>query len=55
MVSIININNGIKEPSTRGDQNCITSQILLFGGYLKVRDIWANTIIKHIDTRGDYI
>ena len=57
MVSIININNGIKEP-THGYQNCNTSQILIFGGYVKVREslytrviIWVNTILNHIDTR----
>ena len=37
MVSIININNGIKEP-TCGYQNCNTSEILIFGGYAKVRE-----------------
>ena len=37
MVSIININNDdIKEP-TCGYQNCNTSQILIFGGYVRVR------------------
>jgi hypothetical protein len=35
MVSIININNCIKELSSRY-QNCDTSQIMLFGGYAKV-------------------
>ena len=56
MVSIIKINNGIVEP-TYGHQNCYTSQILIFGGYLKVREslhtrvtIWVNTISNHIDT-----
>ena len=37
MASIININLGIKEP-TCGYQNCHTSQILVFGGYVKVRE-----------------
>ena len=57
MVVIININTGKKEP-TRGYQNCNTSQILIFGGYLKVREslytqvvIWVNTILTMNDTR----
>ena len=57
MVSIINIKNGIKE-LTRRYQNCNTSQILLFGGYVKVREslytrasIWVTTILSHIDSR----
>ena len=37
MVSILKINVGIKE-STCGHQYCNTSQILLFGGYHKVRE-----------------
>ena len=37
MESLINIDNGIKEP-THGYQNCNTSQILIFGGYVKVRE-----------------
>ena len=52
MVWIININHGIKEPPTRGYQYCSTSQILIFGGYVKVRKyfytqviIWVNTIL----------
>ena len=55
MVSIININYGIKEP-TCGYQNCDTSQILIFGGYPKVGvcmytwvSICVNTILNHID------
>ena len=36
MASVININIGIREP-TRGYQNCHTSQILVFDGYVKVR------------------
>ena len=35
MITIININIGIKEP-TRGHQNCNTNPTLIFGGYLKV-------------------
>ena len=57
MVVIINISNGKKEP-THGYQNCNTSQILIFGGYLKVREslctqvlIWVNTILTISDTR----
>lgn len=52
MVSIININNGIREP-TCGDQNYNTSQKLIFGGYGEVRVslhtqfiIWVNIILK---------
>jgi hypothetical protein len=37
MVSIFNINNGIKEP-TCGYQDCYTSEILIFGGHVKVRE-----------------
>ena len=36
MVSLININSGIKEP-TYGYQICNTTQMLTFGGYVKVR------------------
>ena len=57
MESLINIDNGIKEP-THGYQNCNTSQILIFGGYVKVREslytwviIYVNTILNHIDIR----
>ena len=57
MVSIININNGIKEP-TCGYQNCNTSQIMKYGGYVKAREslytqviIWVSTILNHIDTK----
>ena len=56
-VSIININNDIKE-STCGYQNCRTCQILIFGGYVKVREslytqviIRVNAIVNHIDTK----
>ena len=55
-VSIINIFNGIKEP-TRGHQNCNPSQILDFGGYVKVREslytrviIGVITILNHMDS-----
>ena len=37
MVSIININNSTKE-STHGHQNYNTNEILMFGGYVKVRE-----------------
>ena len=37
MISIININNGIKEP-TQGYQNCNTNQITIFGWYVRVRE-----------------
>ena len=37
MVSVFNINNGIKEP-TRGYQDCNTSEIFIFGGHVKVRE-----------------
>jgi hypothetical protein len=37
MVSIININNGIRNPA-HGYQNCDTSPILIFGGCINVRD-----------------
>ena len=57
VVSIMNINNGIKE-LTCGYQNCNTSQVLIFGGYVKGREslstlviIWVNTIVNHIDIR----
>ena len=57
MVSIINFNHGIKEP-THGYQNSNTSQILIFGEYVKVREslytqviIWVDNIMNHIDTR----
>ena len=59
MVSLININSGIKEP-THGYQICNTTQILIFGGYVKVREslyarviAWVNAILNHIDTRVD--
>ena len=37
MVSLNNINDGIKEP-TRGCQNCNPSQVLIFGGSGKMRE-----------------
>ena len=37
MLSIIDINYGIKEP-THGIQYCIPGQIWIFGGYLKARE-----------------
>jgi hypothetical protein len=56
MVPIININNGIKEP-TCGYQNCNTSQIFIFGEYVKVIKIivylnyyLVNTISNHSNT-----
>ena len=57
MVSVINSNNRIKEP-THGYQNCHTSQLLIFVGYVKAREslytrviIWVDTILYHINTR----
>jgi hypothetical protein len=54
MVSIINITNDIKEP-THGYQNYNTTQILITGGYVKVRESLytqvLNTTLNHIDTR----
>ena len=57
VVTIINTDNGIKEP-TSGYQNCLNIQMLIFGGYLKIRDslyarviTWVNTILNHIDAR----
>ena len=51
-----NINIGVKEP-IHGYQNCNTTKILIFGGYVKVREslyirvtIWVNTILHHIRT-----
>ena len=38
-VSIININNGIKE-LIHGYQDCITKLIFTFGGYLEVKLGW---------------
>ena len=54
---MVNISNGIEE-LVHGYQNSNTNQILIFGGYVKVRVSlytqvihWVNTILKHIDTR----
>ena len=58
MVSIIDINNDIKEPNF-GCQNCNINQILVFGECLKASlllftriIIWVNcTILNYIGTR----
>ena len=57
MVSILNISNGIKEP-TCGSQNCNATQILIFGGYVKMSEslytrviIWVITILYHTEIR----
>ena len=56
MVLIININNGIKEP-THGYQNFNTNHILIVSGYLKMYKyfhglviVWVNTILNHVNT-----
>ena len=56
MVSMININNGKERPC--GYQNCDPNRILIFSGYVKVREslctrviIWVKTILNHIETR----
>ena len=56
MVSITNINNGIKEPIC-GHQNCNTGWLIIFSEYVKRREflyarviIGVNTILDHIDT-----
>ena len=61
MISINNINNGVKEPTCLY-QNCHTNQILIVSGYVKVREslytrviIGVNTILNHIDTRVFYL
>ena len=53
----ISINSGIEEPNHEY-QNGDTSQILIFGEYVTVREslytrvvFWLNTILNHIDTR----
>ena len=55
MVPIINIKKWY-ERTYHGYQNCNTSQILIFSGYIKVRESlytrvfnWVNTILNHID------
>ena len=57
MVLIMNTNNDIKT-HTQGYQNCNTSQILVFGEYVKMRKslytqviIWVDNILNHLDTR----
>lgn len=56
MLSIIDINYGIKEP-THGIQYCIPGQIWIFGGYLKARNLCilsyclGQYILDHIDNR----
>lgn len=54
--SIINFNNGIQE-SSHGYQNCKTCQIVIFGGFVTMREYYhtrvlirVNTILNHIDT-----
>lgn len=37
VISIVNINHGIKEP-IHGHQNSNTNKILIVGGYVKVRE-----------------
>ena len=44
LVSIINIDNGITK-HTRGYQNCNTCQVLMFSGYVKVRDYFKSPVI----------
>ena len=55
--SVVTINHDIKAPN-RGYQDWNTSQILTFGGYVKVRKsfyarvvIWVDVILVHIDIR----
>ena len=58
MASITNISNGIKEHACNY-QNCNSSQLLIFGRYVKVREslyvqvvIWIDTMsLNHINTR----
>ena len=54
---ITDINNVIKEP-TEEYQNWNTTKMLVYGGYVKVREslytrviFWVNTILNHINTR----
>lgn len=49
MVSIINIHIGIKEP-TSGYQDCDTSQILIFDGYVNARESLYTQVIIRITT-----
>ena len=46
----INIHNGVKAP-TLGCQNCETSQILMFGGYLCIVEVFSG---KHFDIQDTY-
>jgi hypothetical protein len=55
MVSLIKISSGIKEHAC-GYQNCNTTHILIFNGYVKVRGylcprviICVHTILSHFD------
>ena len=41
MVSLIDINNVIKDP-TCGYENYTTIQILIFGGYVKMRELFGS-------------
>lgn len=48
--------NDINEPTHGYHQNCNTSEMVIFGGYVKVREslytrviVWVNTILKRID------
>ena len=57
MISTININSNIKEP-TCGYQACNTNQALIIGGYVEVRkslytrvSVWIHTILNHVHTR----
>ena len=57
IISVMNINIDVKDP-THGYQHCNTFQILIYDGYVKVREswytqviIWVNTILHHSDTR----
>jgi hypothetical protein len=47
MVSIINVNNGIKEP-TRAYHICNTKQVLIIGGYVKVRESFDTQVIIRV-------
>ena len=45
-VSIIDINSDIKEPICV-NQNCNTNEILIFGGYLKVKKIFVHSNLRN--------
>ena len=47
---MINIYNGIKNLCTHGYQNCSTSRILIYGGYVKVRESLSTRVITCVDT-----